>query len=162
MQEFSNSLRAWQSKRPAINLSQQEEIEELTKKLEDQARSHKEQLEATERAHSNQLQEIKAGSRQEKEKLERLQAANKLEESERSHNQQLKELEAASQKEKEELKQSLQSEIRQLEQQLADERAYTQKLEKLEKIKREKDQAQHFIEDLGNSIKFRNDCYPWR
>ena len=68
--EFIKQLRAWKSQLPDPDVSQQERIKELTKKLEAQERSHNQQLEETERAHSNRLQEMKAASQQKKEELE--------------------------------------------------------------------------------------------
>ncbi len=110
LQEFSDALRAWQSKRPVIDPTQQKEIQELTKKLkesseliqqlESKERSHNKQLEESERAHSNQLQEMKVASQKEKEDLEQ-----------------------NYQNQKQELEQSLKSQIKKLEQQLDQERS---------------------------------------
>ena len=58
LQEFLDTLKAWQSKRPAAPDLQQEN-EQLKALIQDKERSHKEQLE-----------EIKAASQQEKEELE--------------------------------------------------------------------------------------------
>ena len=60
LQEFSDSLRAWQSKRLVSNSSQQEKIEHLKAQISD-----------LERSHSNQLKEIEATFQQEKKALKR-------------------------------------------------------------------------------------------
>ena len=59
LQEFSDSLRAWQSKRPVLDTSQAEEIEQL-----------KAQIQESEKLHNKQLEEIKAASSQERKELE--------------------------------------------------------------------------------------------
>ncbi|MDJ0897876.1 MAG: SUMF1/EgtB/PvdO family nonheme iron enzyme [Xenococcus sp. MO_188.B8] len=61
LREFANSLRAWQSKRPAIDLSQQEEIEEL-----------KAQIQELDQSYNKQLEEIEATSQKEKKKRRQL------------------------------------------------------------------------------------------
>ena len=99
--EFSNSLRAWQSKRPATDPLQQREIEELKNQIQD-------------------LEQSCSKQREEKEKLdqERAQLAQQLENKERLHQQELREREATYQKEKEELEQNYQNQKYQLEQSL--------------------------------------------
>ncbi len=116
LKEFSDALRAWQSKQPAPNPSQQAEIEQL-----------KAQIQESERSHQQQLEELKIASQQEKEKLEQNYQNQKqeLEQSlqsqirqleqqlaqEKSHNQQLKEIEATSQLQKQQLERSYQTQI---------------------------------------------------
>ena len=160
-QEFSDALRAWQSKRPVIDPTQQKEIQELTKKLKESSELIQ-QLESKERSHNKQLKE-----------------------SERVHNKLLEEMKTTSRQDKEKLKQSLQSEINRLQQQLDQARSQNEidqneimrlqeKLrqqesfpkttlknfnfevltvnERGEEVKREKGQAQYFTEELGNGI----------
>ncbi len=132
LQEFSDALEAWQSKRPAIEQSELREIEELKSQIQD-----------LEQSYNNQLEETKKLER------ERVQIAQKLEDKERSHKQKLQEIAVASQKEqkkleqnyqnqKHELEQSLKSQIRQLEQSLAEEQSQvTKQLEAKERSHKE-------------------------
>ena len=80
LREFANSLKAWQSKRPEIDLSQQEEIERLKARIQE-----------LEQLYSNQLQEIEATSQQNKEELEK-NYQNQKQELEQSLQSQISEL----------------------------------------------------------------------
>ncbi|MEM9273526.1 MAG: TIR domain-containing protein, partial [Cyanobacteria bacterium P01_F01_bin.143] len=101
LREFANFLRAWQSKRPKIDLLQQQEIDELKAQIQDLEQSYNQQFE-------------------EKKKLdqERVQLAQQLEQKELSYKQQLKEIEATYQEEKKELERDYQNQKQQWEESL--------------------------------------------
>jgi hypothetical protein len=69
LQEFCQHLRAWKSQVPDPDLSQQKQIEELTKKIEELERSHKKQLQEMERASQQEKQELVQQQKQLKEQL---------------------------------------------------------------------------------------------
>ena len=130
LKEFSEALRAWQSKRPAPDQSQQEKIADL-----------KVQIEECKRLHSEQLQEIKAASQKDQEELER------------NYQTQQQELEQTLQSAIEQLEQQLeqaklqnetdQKEIKRLQELVG------QSQKALENKKQELSQAQYLTVDLG-------------
>ena len=123
LQEFSHALKAWQSKRPVINLAQQEEIEEL-----------KTQIQESEKVHSQELAKLEVVSQQEKQKLEqklqqeKSQTVKQLDQSKKLHQKQLQEIDARTQQELEQLEKSFKLQIKQLQQQLTEERLRNQQL----------------------------------
>ncbi|MDJ0903025.1 MAG: TIR domain-containing protein [Xenococcus sp. MO_188.B8] len=97
LREFSEALRAWQSQRTAPDVSQQERIEELTQKIEDQERNYQYQKQKLEQ-NIHQIRELEQQLEQARSQVEQLQLSERahnqqLEEQERSHNQQLEESE---------------------------------------------------------------------
>ena len=66
---FIRKFRAWKSQLPDLDVSQQKQIEELTKKLKE-SKDLIQKLEGKERSHNKQLEEMKAASQKEKEELE--------------------------------------------------------------------------------------------
>ena len=125
---FITQFRAWQSNFPP-DTSQQQEIEQLTKKLTASA-DLIQKLTEKERSHNQQLVEIETASQQEKADIET------------NYQNQINDL-----------KQQLAEAQSQLDKQLADsESAYKQQLETLTAVQPKKVQAQNFIEDLGNGI----------
>ncbi|MDJ0902648.1 MAG: GUN4 domain-containing protein [Xenococcus sp. MO_188.B8] len=76
LREFCDALRTWESKSPASDISQQKEIEQL-----------KTEIQASEKAHSKELEKLAAAYQQEKQKLEQ-QLQQEKEELERNYQKQ--------------------------------------------------------------------------
>ncbi len=120
-QKISEIILKILAQRNLLNVSQQERIKELTKKLEEIERSHQSQI-AKKESEIIRLQNT-AKSQQEKneeltKKLEEIERSQiqKLGEIERSHQQQLEKIKAASSQERKELEQNYQRQKQELEQ----------------------------------------------
>ncbi|MGK7892508.1 MAG: SUMF1/EgtB/PvdO family nonheme iron enzyme, partial [Xenococcus sp. (in: cyanobacteria)] len=131
LQEFSDALEAWQSKRSAIEQSAQRELEELKTRMQD-----------LEQSYNNQLEETK--------KLEqaKVQIDQKLEDKEKFHQEKIKEIQAFFQQEKEKLEQNYKNQKHELDQALQSKISLQKEIEKL--------QRQQKARRIGGQINRRN------
>ncbi|MGK7892787.1 MAG: SUMF1/EgtB/PvdO family nonheme iron enzyme [Xenococcus sp. (in: cyanobacteria)] len=141
LKAFIKHLRAWKSKLPEPNLLQQKEITELTQKLQE-SEELIQQLEEQVRSHQEQLEELEATSQQEKDKLKQ-----SLESEIQQLKQQLEQAKEQNETDKHEI-----IRLRELV-----ERSGKQQLEVKEL---DTNQVKSFTEDLGNGIKLEMIAIP--
>ena len=111
LEEFLTRFRAWKSKLPKPDLSQQRKIAELTKKITDNESFWEQELEKSKRTYSNQIKEIEKASQQKNQEIDslRLQIAEQQHQLEQVQSQgnQIEAIQVASQTEKVELEQGV-------------------------------------------------------
>ena len=123
LDEFITKFKKKKAKLSNFDLSQQQQIEELTRKVEESERFHKQELEVIEIQYQQDQQELEES----RDKI--IQLENQLEQ-ERSHKQELEALETKYLQGNQELERS-QSKIAQLEHQLAQERSQSNQVQEI-------------------------------
>jgi formylglycine-generating enzyme required for sulfatase activity len=169
---FLNRLRAWKSSRLDPDTSQQEQIEELTKKLEELDKSYKKQLQKAETASQQEKQKLEQNYQKQRQELqsqiEQLEGQLEQERSQQNNLQSSIEAAQAELAEKESENAQLLERISRLHEQLqfitlptAPSQEIGLKIFKFDvvkvnakgqEVKKESKQAQYYAEDLGNGI----------
>ena len=171
LQEFCDALRAWQSKRPVSDQSQQKEIQELKAQIDELRAVSQKEKEELEQNYQNQKQQLEQSLqfqiRELEQQLKQVRSLNKqLEDSERAYKEQLEELEAISRREKEKLAQVSTPDLLEEKQPSVIEPMIPHPGVELkdfgfevvtvdskgEEIKRERGRAQYFTEELDNRV----------